>query len=184
MQYLLRLAGSLGLGLQVGRGRTTREETGEQWLDEGVEDDLGAAELRKGHPENKGELEDVVEREPVGGIDSALNDSQESVHNPVSQPLSIISCTRSKQGMKRVITRDQETGKINQELASDVEEDEEKVDADKTEDGVDLGDGGLSFEVVEEGVFGELLVKLRNLMLRTILKAGHIDGSIWFQKFD
>ena len=47
MQYLLRLAGSLGLGLQVGRGRTAREETGEQGLDEGVEDDLGAAVLRQ-----------------------------------------------------------------------------------------------------------------------------------------
>jgi len=71
--------------------------------------------------------------------------------------LSIISRTRGKQGLKRVITRNQETGKVNQELASDVEEDEEKVDADKTKDGVDLGDGGLSFEVVEEGVFGELV---------------------------
>lgn len=47
MQYLLRLAGSLGLSLQVGRGRTAREETGEQGLDEGVEDDLGAAVLRQ-----------------------------------------------------------------------------------------------------------------------------------------
>ena len=43
MQDLLRLAGSLSLSLQVGRGRAAREETGEQWLDEGVEDDLGAA---------------------------------------------------------------------------------------------------------------------------------------------
>lgn len=59
--------------------------------------------------------------------------------------------------MKRVITRNQETGKVNQKLASNVEEDEEKVDPDKAEDGVDLGDGGLSFEIVEEGVFGELL---------------------------
>ena len=46
MQYLLRLAGSLGLSLQVGRGRTAREETGEQWLNEGVEDNLGAAVMR------------------------------------------------------------------------------------------------------------------------------------------
>jgi hypothetical protein len=70
--------------------------------------------------------------------------------------------------MKRVITRDQETGKINQELASDVEEDEEKVDADKTEDGVDLGDGGLSFEVVEEGVFGELFTKSELILLKEL----------------
>ena len=50
--------------------------------------------------------------------------------------------------MKWVITRNQKPGKVNQKLASDVEEDEEKVDAGNTEDGVDLGDGGLSFEVV------------------------------------
>jgi hypothetical protein len=62
--------------------------------------------------------------------------------------------------MKRVITRNQETGKVNQELAGDVEEDKKEIDAGKTEDGVDLGDGGLSFEVVEEGVFGELLRRI------------------------
>lgn len=54
--------------------------------------------------------------------------------------LSVISRTRSKQGTKRVITGDQETGKVNQELAGNVKEDEEKVDADKAKDGVDLGD--------------------------------------------
>lgn len=70
--------------------------------------------------------------------------------------------------MKRVITRDQETGKVNQELASDVEEDEEKVDADKAEDGVDLGDGGLSFEVVEERVFGELFTKSELILLKEL----------------
>lgn len=178
MQYLLRLAGSLGLGLQVGRGGTAREETGEQWLNEGVEDNLGAAELRERHPENKDELEDVVKGEPVRGVDGTLNDSQKSVHNPVSQPLSIISRTRGKQGMKRIVTRNQETGEINQEFTRNVEEDKEEIDSNKTEDGVDLGDRGLSFEVVEEGVFGELLVKLRNLVLRTILKAGHFGGKI------
>lgn len=62
--------------------------------------------------------------------------------------------------MKRVITRNQETGKVNQELASDVEEDKKEIDAGKTEDGVDLGNGGLSFEVVEEGVFGELFQRI------------------------
>jgi hypothetical protein len=40
---LLRLGSRLSLGLQVRRDRAASEETGEQWLDEGVEDDLGAA---------------------------------------------------------------------------------------------------------------------------------------------
>lgn len=67
--------------------------------------------------------------------------------------LSVIRLARSKQGMKRVIARNQESGEINQELASNVEEDEEEVDSHQTEDGVHLGDRSLSFEVVEEGVF-------------------------------
>lgn len=58
--------------------------------------------------------------------------------------------------MKRVISRNQETGKVNQELAGNVEEDEEEVDSYETEDGVDLGDRGLSLEVVEKRVLGEL----------------------------
>jgi hypothetical protein len=41
---LLRLGSRLSLGLQVRRDRAASEETGEQWLDEGVEDDLSAAE--------------------------------------------------------------------------------------------------------------------------------------------
>lgn len=39
--------------------------------------------LRKGHPEDKDELEGVVEREPVNGIDGRLNDRQEGVDDPV-----------------------------------------------------------------------------------------------------
>lgn len=73
-----------------------------------------------------------------------------------SSYLSVICGTSSKQRMKRVISRNQETGKVNQELAGNVEEDEEEVDSYETEDGVDLGDRGLSLEVVEKRVLGEL----------------------------
>lgn len=113
-----------------------------------MENNLSAVELGKRHPENKDELEDVVEREPVRGVDSALNNGQEGKNHPVSQPLSIISSTRSKQCLKRVITGDQESRKIHQEFSSDIEEDEEKVYSNQAEDGVDLGHGGLAFEVV------------------------------------
>lgn len=37
------LRGSVGLGPEVGRGRSAREEAGEQGLEEGVEDKLSAA---------------------------------------------------------------------------------------------------------------------------------------------
>lgn len=40
---LLRLGGSIGLGPEVGRGRTALEEAAEGRLNEGVEDKLGSA---------------------------------------------------------------------------------------------------------------------------------------------
>ena len=62
---LLRLEGArgaVGLSTQVGRGRsTTTEVTAKERLNERVEDNLGAAGLRKSHPEDEGELEGVVE---------------------------------------------------------------------------------------------------------------------------
>lgn len=42
-------------------------------------------------------------------------------------------------------------------MSTDVEEDEEEVGGSKSEEGVDLGDGGLLLQVVQDGVFGELL---------------------------
>lgn len=184
-RILLVLASGLGLGLQVGRGRATvaTEKASEQWMDEGVEDDLSAVELGQRHPQNKDELEDIVKWEPVGGIESTFNNGEESIYHPVSQPLSIIRCSRSKQRMKRVIPGNQESRKVNKELAGNVEEHKEEVDADETKNSVDLGDRGLAFEVVQKGVLGELLVKLRNLVLRTILKAGHFSfGSLVFSE--
>lgn len=41
-------------------------------------------------------------------------------------------------------------------MTADVEEDEEDIETDEAEEGVDLGNGGLALEVVEVGVFGEL----------------------------
>lgn len=39
--------------------------------------------LGKCHPEDEHELEDVVEGEPVNGVDGGLNDGQEGVGDPV-----------------------------------------------------------------------------------------------------
>lgn len=75
---LLLLGSSIGLSAEVGRGRATVEVAAQDGLDEGVEDDLGTAGgkldggvnlrpehyllgLGKGHPQNKSQLEDIVE---------------------------------------------------------------------------------------------------------------------------
>lgn len=70
--------------------------------------------------------------------------------------LSVIGFTGSEESLKRVVAGNQETGKVNEELASDVEEDKEEVDADQTQDRIDLGDVGLALQVVEDGVLGKL----------------------------
>lgn len=88
-------------------GRTVAEEAREERLEEGAEDDLGAAvvktcqyanvdggywvlrslpSLGKSHPEDQDELEGVVEGEPVDGVDRRLDHSEEGVSHPVLFP--------------------------------------------------------------------------------------------------
>ena len=56
------------------------------------------------------------------------------------QPLSIIGRARAKQGLKREVTWNEEAGEVDQKLSTDVEEDEEEVEAGEPKDEVDLGD--------------------------------------------
>lgn len=70
--------------------------------------------------------------------------------------LSIIRGTRGEQGLEGVVTRKDEAGNVDKELASDVEEDEEEVNTDQTQDDIDLGNGGLSLHVVQDRVLRQL----------------------------
>jgi len=170
------LGGSLSLGAEVGGGSGAGEETANQGLEEGVEDNLSAVGLGESHPEDKGELEDVVEGEPVSGADGALNGGQESKDDPVSQPLGVIGGGSGEQGLEGVVTGEDETGKVDEELASDVEEDQEEVNTDQTQDDIDLGDRGLTLKVVQDRVLGQLLVELGNSVLSTVLERSHYIG--------
>lgn len=70
--------------------------------------------------------------------------------------LSVIGSAGRKERLKRVVTGDQETSEVNEKLSSNVEEDQEEVDADQAQDRIDLGDVGLALQVVEDRVLGEL----------------------------
>jgi hypothetical protein len=70
--------------------------------------------------------------------------------------LSVILGVGGEEGLEGVVAGNEETGEVSEELASDVEEDEEEVNSDQAEDGVDLGDVGLALKVVEDRVLGEL----------------------------
>jgi len=96
---VIRLLSLLGLRLEVFRGGAGVEIAGEDGLEEGSEDDLGASGLGKSHPKDKDELEGVVEGEPVNGINCALEESQEGIYDPVSKPLGIIGRLGCEKGI-------------------------------------------------------------------------------------
>lgn len=68
----------------------------------------------------------------------------------------IICLGRTEEGLEGEVARDDKAGNVCQELATEVENDEEEVEASKTHDGIGLGDGGAPLEVNEDGVLGEL----------------------------
>ena len=98
----MRFRGLVGRGAEIGgSGATLLEEAGEHWLNHRAEHNLSAAtvkglahtcsstfgmyipSLRESHPQNKNELESVVEWKPVDSVHSALEHRQEGVDNPV-----------------------------------------------------------------------------------------------------
>jgi hypothetical protein len=72
------------------------------------------------------------------------------------QPLGIILFALGEQCAQRVVARNNKAGKVCEELATNVENDQEEVESGKTDDGIGLGNTNLLLEVVKGGVFGEL----------------------------
>ena len=73
-----------------------------------------------------------------------------------STHLCVIDLAGAEQGSERVVSGNGEASNVHEESASNVEEDEEEVQAGKTEDSVDLGHRCLLLEIVEGGVFRQL----------------------------
>jgi hypothetical protein len=68
----------------------------------------------------------------------------------------VIGLALREESLERVVAGDEEASKVDEELSSNVEEDEEEVEGTETEDDVDLGDGALLLKVVEGRVLGQL----------------------------
>jgi hypothetical protein len=73
-----------------------------------------------------------------------------------SQPLCVIDLAGAEQSVQRVVTGNDEAGNVDEELSSNIKEDQEEVKAGKTKDHVNLGDRRLLLKVVECGVLGQL----------------------------
>lgn len=70
--------------------------------------------------------------------------------------LGVVLGARGEERLQGVVTGDQETSKVDEELARDVKEDQEEVDSNKAQDDIDLGDIGLTLKVGKDRVLGEL----------------------------
>ena len=70
--------------------------------------------------------------------------------------LSVIRLARSEQGLQRVVSREDEAGGVDEELAGNVEENEQEVEGTQAEHNVDFGNGGLGLEVIEDLVLRQL----------------------------
>jgi len=128
LNRLLAFRSGISLASEVGSGGAGFvEESRKDWLDEGSEDDLSAIGHRKSHPEDEDKLKGVVERKPVDSIDQALENVEEGINDPICQPLSIIHLAGTEKSVEGIVTRNDEAGKVDEKLATDVEENEEEV---------------------------------------------------------
>ena len=72
------------------------------------------------------------------------------------QPLSIINLVIAEQCLHGIVAREDKAGEVDEELASNVEEDEEEVETDEAKKDVDLGDVGLLLEIVQRRIPAKL----------------------------
>jgi len=78
MWLLWSIASGICLCANVGGSTVwSLEVAGEEWIEGGSEEDLSTAKLWEREPEDEGELEEVVEWDPVGWFEAALKDAQE-----------------------------------------------------------------------------------------------------------
>lgn len=70
--------------------------------------------------------------------------------------LCIINLARTEKRIEGIVSGKEKTGKVDEKSAGNVEEDEEEVQAQESEDNVDLRNGGLLLEVVEGWILREL----------------------------
>ena len=70
--------------------------------------------------------------------------------------LSIIDLAGAEQGIQRIIARHQKAGEVDQKGTADIEEDQKGVEAEQSEDYIDLGDSRLLLKIVKGRPFRQL----------------------------
>lgn len=70
--------------------------------------------------------------------------------------LRIINFTRTKQSVQRIVSWDEKASKVYEKLSSNIEEYEEEIDSDETEEGIDFWHGCLFLKPIEGRILGKL----------------------------
>lgn len=96
------------------------------------------------------------------------------------QPLGIIRLVGRKQRSEGVVSGDNEAGKVGQEGAAEVQDDQEEVEGAQAKHRIGLGHRRLLLEVGESGVFGELRHRLVRIKPGSLEEVG--SGS-WAHLF-
>lgn len=104
------------------------EVLGNQGSKEVAEKKITSTSLGKTSPDEDEQLGRVPEWNPVSHTEDGLENTEETEEHPVGNPLSVIGLGSGKESMQRVVTRDNESGKVSERLASKVEDDEEEVE--------------------------------------------------------
>lgn len=91
--------------------------------------------------------------QPLVDLSVLESKRQAQAMQSVKTYLSIVRLPHAEQGVQRVIPRDNESRKIHEEFAGDIEEDKKDVDGGNPKEDVDLRDGRLLLKVVECGIF-------------------------------
>ena len=78
--------------------------------------------------------------------------------------LSIIGLTSAEERFHGIVTGNDESRNIDEEFASNIEEDKKEVDADQSEESIDFWNRGLLLEVVEHRILRKLRFKDQHCM--------------------
>ncbi len=97
----------------------------------------------------------------AGEICDACRKVQGRDEETYGQPLRIVILGIGEEGSEGVVSGNDEAGKVGEELATEVEDDEEEVKGADTDDGIGLGNADLPLQVVEGGILGQLRLRVR-----------------------
>jgi len=122
---------------------------------------------RELEPENKEGLECIEPWEVVKDCSQgkALEEGEEAEYDPIGKPLNIILMLRRLDSLDGKIGRECPANEVGNWSGKSIDKDEERHESDSASNEGRLGDLSTLLEVVEHGVFRELLVELTMIVL-------------------